>query len=120
VTNEAANGLKNLRGTLAMVREAGDPNSGGAMFFVNLADNPKLDHQGTTPEQYGYCVFGRVIDGLDVLDKLSAVKTSQVEGFTSMPTDRVVLNSVRLMRGTIAKQGANDNIQAKVYVGQGR
>ena len=52
------------------------------MFFFNLADNPKLDHQGTSPEQYGFCVFGQVIDGLDVLDKLSAAKTGKVDGFT--------------------------------------
>lgn len=98
VTNEAMNGLKNVRGALAMVRDPADPNSAASMFFINLADNPKLDHQGSTPEQYGYCVFGRVIDGLDVLEKLSAVKTSPVEGFTNMPTERVVLNSVRLVR----------------------
>lgn len=121
VTNEAMNGLKNVRGTLAMVRDPSDPNSATSMFFINLADNPKLDHLGSTPEQYGYCVFGRVVDGLDVLDKLSAAKTSPVEGFTNMPTERVVLNSVRLVPGTVGKQAANDNIQqTSTYIGYGR
>jgi peptidyl-prolyl cis-trans isomerase B (cyclophilin B) len=121
VINEAMNGMKNVRGTLAMVRESSDPNSAASMFYINLADNPKLDHLGSAPEQYGYCVFGRVIDGLDVLDKLSAAKTSQVDGFANMPTDRVVLNSVRLVPGSIGKQAANENVQnTSFYAGYGR
>lgn len=98
VVNEANNGLKNIRGSLAMARDPGDANSATSMFFINLADNPKLDHQGSSPEQFGFCVFGQVIDGLDVLEKLSAVKTGKVEGFTSMPTTPVVLHSVKGVR----------------------
>jgi cyclophilin family peptidyl-prolyl cis-trans isomerase len=98
VTNEAANGLKNVRGSLAMARDPGDPHSATATFFINLADNPKLDHRGTAPDEYGFCVFGQVIDGLDVLDKLSATQTAKVESFTSTPVERVVLNSIRMLR----------------------
>lgn len=98
VVNEAQNGLKNIRGSLAMARDPGDANSATSMFFINLADNPKLDHQGASPEQYGFCVFGQVIDGLDVLDQLSAAKTGKVDGFTSMPTPRIVLNTIKGMR----------------------
>lgn len=122
VVNEAMNGLKNLRGTLAMVRDPSDPNSATSMFFVNLGDNAKLDHQGSTPELYGFCVFGRVIDGFDVLDKLSAVKTSQVEGFTNLPSEHITLNSVRLVSGTIAKLGDNESLPPTLTQapGQGR
>jgi peptidyl-prolyl cis-trans isomerase B (cyclophilin B) len=98
VTNEAANGLKNVRGSLAMARDPNDPDSAAAMFFINLADNSKLDHRGTSPEEFGFCVFGQVIDGFDVLDKLSAAQTAKVESFTSMPVERVVLNSIRMLR----------------------
>jgi len=98
VVNEATNGLKNVRGTLAMARDPGDANSATSMFFVNLADNPKLDHRGMSAEEFGYCVFGEVIDGLDVLKKLSAVPVKQEGEFANTPVERVVLNTVRRVR----------------------
>jgi cyclophilin family peptidyl-prolyl cis-trans isomerase len=72
IPNEATNGLKNVRGSLAMTRDPKDPNSATSHFFFNLADNAKLDHRSTQPDEFGYCVFGQVIDGLDVLEKLSS------------------------------------------------
>lgn len=75
---EAANGLKNVRGSLAMARDPADANSATSHFFFNLADNAKLDHRGAKPDEMGYCVFGQVIDGLDVLDKLSSAGNQTV------------------------------------------
>lgn len=72
ISNEANNGLKNVRGSLAMARDPADPQSATTQFFFNLADNAKLDHRGSKADEFGYCVFGQVIDGLDVLDKLSS------------------------------------------------
>ena len=74
ITNEATNGLKNKRGTLALAR-TGDPNSATSQFFVNLVDNAFLDNRGTSPQQMGYCVFGEVVAGMDVVDKIAKVKT---------------------------------------------
>ena len=78
IPNEATNGLKNVRGSVAMARDPQNVDSATSGFFFNLADNPKLDHRGTTPGEYGYCVFGQVIDGLDVLDKLSSAESGKV------------------------------------------
>jgi peptidyl-prolyl cis-trans isomerase B (cyclophilin B) len=110
VVSEATNGLKNIRGSLAMARDPNDPNSATSMFFINLADNPKLDHRGSTPEEYGFCVFAQVIDGLDVLDKLSAAKTGAEQGFTAMPTPHVVLNNILMMRSAVDR-----NVQPARY-----
>lgn len=74
VGNEADNGLKNLRGTVAMAR-TGDPHSATAQFFVNLVDNAFLDHKGKTDRDWGYTVFGKVIDGMDVVDRIAKVRT---------------------------------------------
>ncbi|MBW2524658.1 MAG: peptidyl-prolyl cis-trans isomerase [Deltaproteobacteria bacterium] len=74
VDNEADNGLKNLRGTVAMARTS-DPHSATAQFFVNLVDNGFLDHTGKTDKGWGYTVFGSVVDGLDVVDQLRSVPT---------------------------------------------
>jgi cyclophilin family peptidyl-prolyl cis-trans isomerase len=71
IQNEAANGLKNLRGTLAMARTS-DLHSATAQFFVNLVDNGFLDHSGKSPDAYGYAVFGKVIEGMDTIDKMAA------------------------------------------------
>jgi cyclophilin family peptidyl-prolyl cis-trans isomerase len=74
VENEAYNGLKNTRGTLAMARTS-DPHSATAQFFVNVADNAFLDHSAKTQSGWGYTVFGRVTSGMDVIDKIVGVKT---------------------------------------------
>ncbi len=98
IANEAQNGLKNVRGTIAMARNAADPNSATSQFFFNLADNPALDRKGERPEDAGYCVFGEVVQGLDVLEKISQVRTASVKGFDKLPVQTVVLNSVGVVR----------------------
>jgi cyclophilin family peptidyl-prolyl cis-trans isomerase len=74
VPNEADNGLKNVRGAVALARTV-DPNSGGTQFFINLVDNPRLDFSSKTVEGWGYAVFGRVTQGMDVVDSIGAVRT---------------------------------------------
>lgn len=96
--SEAANGLKNRRGTIAMMRQPGDPDSATCQFFLNLADNPALDHQGDEPDKYGYCVFGEVIQGHDVLAKLEAVAVRDTERFSKLPVETVMIHSVGRLR----------------------
>ena len=74
VPNEADNGLKNVRGSVALARTM-DPNSGGTQFFINLVDNPRLDFRAKTVDGWGYAVFGRVTQGMDVVDSIGAVRT---------------------------------------------
>ena len=93
VKNEAANGLKNLRGTLAMARTA-DPHSAAAQFFINTVDNPELDHTAETAEGFGYCVFGKVSDGMDVVDKIEKLKTKAVGEHEAVPVDSVLITGM--------------------------
>jgi cyclophilin family peptidyl-prolyl cis-trans isomerase len=74
IRNEATNGLSNMRGTIAMAR-TDEVNSATSQFFINTVDNKGLDHRGMTPSDFGYAVFGKVIDGMDVVDKIAAVPT---------------------------------------------
>jgi cyclophilin family peptidyl-prolyl cis-trans isomerase len=90
ITNEATNGLKNLRGTLAMAR-TGEPHSATSQFFVNLVDNAFLDNTGTTPQTWGYCVFGKVVAGMDVVDKMAAVVTTRVGPHADVPKDPITI-----------------------------
>ena len=96
IANEAGNGLRNRRGTLAMAR-TNEIHSATAQFFVNLVDNAFLDHR---PGNYGYAVFGRVVDGLDVIDRIAAVKTGRKGGHEDVPLDTVVVTTAR--RGAAA------------------
>ncbi len=96
IKNEAANGLSNERGTLAMAR-TNVPDSATAQFYINVKDNPFLD-KAKTRDQVGYCVFGRVIEGMDVVDKIKAVKTGPSGAFQDVPVEDVVIKSVRLVR----------------------
>ncbi|MGC3969972.1 MAG: peptidylprolyl isomerase [Pirellulales bacterium] len=98
IPNESNNGLKNLRGTISMARNAGEPNSATSQFFLNLADNPKLDRRSDKPDEAGYCVFGEVIQGLDVLDKIAQVRTASVSGFDKLPVQTVLVQSVSVVR----------------------
>ncbi len=91
VKNEAANGLLNERGTLSMARTDA-PHSATSQFFVNLKDNEFLDYR---PGQHGYAVFGRVIDGMDVVDKIAAVRTGRRSGYTDAPMEDVIVNTAR-------------------------
>jgi cyclophilin family peptidyl-prolyl cis-trans isomerase len=95
VQNEADNGLKNLRATVSMARTP-DPHSGTAQFFVNVTDNAFLDHTGKDPQGWGYAVFGKVIDGMDTVDKIKALKTGAVGPFAKdAPLTPVLIESVR-------------------------
>jgi len=91
ISNEAKNGLKNLRGTLSMAR-TGDINSATSQFFVNLSDNAFLDHSA---RDYGYAVFGRVTDGMDVIDRIAAVSTGRRKGYQDAPLEDVVILSAQ-------------------------
>ena len=91
VKNEADNGRKNLRGTLSMAR-TNDINSATSQFFVNLKDNEFLDH---SRGNFGYAVFARLTEGMDVIDKIAAVKTGRKRGFDDVPVAAVVMTSVR-------------------------
>ncbi len=91
ISNEAKNGLKNGRGYLSMARTS-DVNSATSQFFVNLVDNAFLDHG---PRDYGYAVFGRVTDGMEVIDKIARVSTGRRKGYTDAPLEDVVITSAR-------------------------
>ncbi len=95
IHNEADNGLRNTRGTVAMAR-TGDPHSATAQFFVNVTDNAFLDHKAKDGQGWGYAVFGRVIEGMDVVDKIKAVKTGASGPFAKdAPVEPVVIQQVR-------------------------
>jgi peptidyl-prolyl cis-trans isomerase A (cyclophilin A) len=91
VRNEAANGVRNQRGTLSMAR-TDEIHSATSQFFVNLADNDFLDQR---PGQYGYAVFGHVSDGMDVIERIAAEKTGRRKGFTDAPMGDVLITSAR-------------------------
>ena len=98
IVSEADNGLKNTRGTIAMARSTDDPNSATCQFFINLSDNPSLDHRGSTPAEFGYCVFGRVIEGLDALDRISGLPVKSDERFLKMPVETVMIERADTVR----------------------
>lgn len=99
IQNEAANGLSNKRGTIAMARTS-DPHSATAQFFINVADNSFLDHRSkemfgkTVVQEWGYAVFGEVVEGMDVVDKIKGVKTGNKGFHQDVPKDDVVIHSV--------------------------
>lgn len=89
-------GLKNVRGTIAMARTSA-PHSAMAQFYINVADNPRLDHRDMSEEGYGYCVFGRVIAGMDAVDKIAKVKTEWRRGMGDIPQFAVRLKDAVLL-----------------------
>ena len=93
IQNEANNGLKNDRGTLAMAR-TGDPHSATGQFFVNHKDNDFLNHTSETSQGWGYAVFGSVIDGMDIVDQIALSTTSTVGGYADAPLEPTIINSV--------------------------
>ena len=92
VANEADNGVKNERGTIAMARTR-DPHSATAQFFINLVDNSFLDHSAPTLDGWGYCAFGRVTEGMDVVDKIAKVKTKSMGMHENVPVDMVLITN---------------------------
>lgn len=95
IPNEADNGLKNLRGTIAMARTRAI-DSATSQFYINLVDNPSLDHRGPQPDRYGYAVFGRVMSGMDVVDRIGRRRTLVKSTlFRSYPDPPVIIESIR-------------------------
>ena len=96
VKNEAANGLANRRGTLAMAR-TNNPHSATAQFFINLADNSFLDQAAARPGDFGYTVFGRVVSGMDTVETIAGVATANRGGHQNVPIEPVVIRSARVV-----------------------
>ncbi len=96
IKNEANNGLKNNTGTIAMARTM-DPHSATAQFFINVADNQFLNHTSETPDGWGYAVFGKVTDGMQVVDKMKGVKTTNRAGHQDVPVEAIIIESAELI-----------------------
>jgi len=98
VRNEAGNGLTNDRGTLAMAR-TNVVDSATCQFFINTADNAFLNHRGETPDAFGYAVFGKVVEGMDVVDRIEKVRTGRAGSHDDVPVKPVVIESIRASQG---------------------
>ena len=96
ITNEADNGLKNARGTIAMARTS-DPHSASAQFFINLVDNHFLNHTSKTNAGWGYAVFGQVVAGMDIVDKIATVKTGRSGMHRDVPLEEVVIEKTEIL-----------------------
>ena len=104
IVNEADNGLKNQRGTIAMARTM-EPHSATAQFFINVKDNDFLDHTSKTPRGWGYAVFGKVIKGMDVVDKIRKVKTGPGGVFPQdVPQEAVIIERITVTTAQPAKK----------------
>jgi peptidyl-prolyl cis-trans isomerase B (cyclophilin B) len=97
IKNEADNGLKNERGTIAMAR-TGDPHSATAQFFINSVNNDSLNHKSKTQQGWGYVVFGKVIKGMEVIDAISSAKTVTRGGYRDIPAETIEIRSARVMK----------------------
>jgi len=97
IKNEAANGLKNDHYTIAMAR-TNDPHSATAQFFINTKNNGFLNYSAPNPQGYGYCVFGKVIDGMEVVDAINKVKTGTRAGFQDVPQEDVIITKVEVVK----------------------
>jgi len=93
IQNEAKKGQLNKRGTVAMARTS-DPHSATAQFFINVVDNDFLNFKSETPSGWGYCVFGKVTDGMDVIDKIRKVQTGNKGGHQDVPVENVIIEKV--------------------------
>ena len=96
IENEASNGLSNLDGSIAMARTS-DPHSATAQFFINTEDNPGLDFQSETEQGWGYCVFGEVVDGMDVVTKIDDVPTTSRNGHQDVPEEVIQIETVKIL-----------------------
>lgn len=96
IQNEADNGLKNVRGSVAMARTM-DPHSATSQFFINLVDNSFLDHKSQTPQGWGYAVFGEVVEGMDVIDKMAKVETTSRRGHGDVPVEDIIIENVEVI-----------------------
>jgi cyclophilin family peptidyl-prolyl cis-trans isomerase len=108
IKNEADNGLKNKRGTIAMARRF-DPHSATAQFYINVADNASLDFKDKTPRGWGYTVFGKVVEGMDVVDKIRQVPTGAAGPFPKdAPKQPVVINAMQVIEPATSEDSATD------------
>jgi cyclophilin family peptidyl-prolyl cis-trans isomerase len=98
IRNEAGNGLTNDRGTLAMARTS-VVDSATSQFFINTADNASLNHRGKTPDAFGYAVFGKVVEGMDVVDRIEKLPTGRAGHHDDVPVKPVVIQSIRRSQG---------------------
>ena len=112
ISNEASNGLLNQTGTIAMARTA-DPDSATAQFFVNLTDNQFLDYVGPDPDQIGYCVFGKVTSGIEVIQKIGLTQTNTVGRYSDVPVKPIIIKSAKLL-GEIAKDATKNDSKETV------
>lgn len=96
IANEADNGLKNDRGTIAMARTQ-DPHSASAQFFINLKNNDFLNHTGKTAQGWGYAVFGKVVAGMEVVDSIATVKTGRLGYHSDVPTEDIVIEKAEII-----------------------
>ena len=96
IQNEATNGLRNERGTIAMARTS-DPHSASAQFFINVSDNDFLNYTAATPAGWGYCVFGKVTDGMTVVDRIKGVPTGTRAGHKDVPLTDVVIENITIV-----------------------
>jgi peptidyl-prolyl cis-trans isomerase B (cyclophilin B) len=96
LVNEADNGLANVRGTVAMARKA-DPHSATTQFFINLVDNPYLDHQSKSDAGWGYAVFGTVVEGMEVVDAIAGVETGTIAGMQNVPLEPLVIEKATVV-----------------------
>lgn len=99
IKNEADNGLSNEIGTIAMAR-TNDPDSASAQFFINIKDNSFLNHSAPTAAGWGYCVFGKVVDGMDVVDAIKAVDTNSAGMHQDVPVEDVIIESAEVVEET--------------------
>ena len=97
IANEAENGLKNKRGTIAMARTS-EAHSATSQFFINTVDNHFLDHRDTSPTGWGYCVFGKVVDGMDVVDAISKTPTGILKGMKDVPKEPVIIENAVVLK----------------------
>ena len=102
ITNEANNGLLNELGTIAMAR-TNDPDSATSQFFVNLTNNQFLNYSNPSPELMGYCVFGKVISGLDVIQKIGVTPTTSVAGYSDVPVKAIIIKSIKVKNAKTAE-----------------
>jgi peptidyl-prolyl cis-trans isomerase A (cyclophilin A) len=99
IYNESRNGLTNHRGAVAMIREPDSPHTATSQFFINLADNPDFDFKpGETEDVFGYCVFGEVVAGLDVVERIAQLPTTSQGEFSKVPSPAVAIRSVERLR----------------------
>ncbi|CAH2030472.1 peptidylprolyl isomerase [Trichlorobacter ammonificans] len=96
IKNEAQNGLKNVRGSVAMARTA-LVDSATSQFFINTVDNPFLDNKGKRQDDFGYCVFGKVVEGFEVVDEIRQVKTGSLHGHSDVPLEPITIVSAKIL-----------------------